>query len=99
MKLLDLNPKWITPNYMSDMYPLYIGVKFDCPHCGKKLVVGFHPAINKIENQFLNDFPKLQSMDWTRVSGDDFDNITLSPSVDFKGHWHGHITNGELTNA
>jgi hypothetical protein len=32
-----------------------------------------------------------------RASGDTFEAMTLTPSVDAskEGHWHGHITNGE----
>jgi hypothetical protein len=33
---------------------------------------------------------------WQRT-GDTFENLTLSPSLDFsaRGEWHGSITNGE----
>lgn len=31
-----------------------------------------------------------------RVSGDNFDTLTLEPSIGFELHWHGRITNGEL---
>lgn len=35
---------------------------------------------------------------WTR-SGESFNDLTLTPSVDcsVSGHWHGSITNGEVT--
>jgi hypothetical protein len=34
-----------------------------------------------------------------RVTGESFDTLTLNPSVGFDsiGHWHGRITNGEMT--
>lgn len=34
---------------------------------------------------------------WQR-SGDNFDNLTLTPSIDASrsGHWHGFVTNGEI---
>lgn len=35
---------------------------------------------------------------WSR-QGDDFASLTLSPSIDASkaGHWHGNVTNGEVT--
>jgi uncharacterized protein DUF6527 len=27
----------------------------------------------------------------------DFNKLTIKPSVDYKGHWHGHVINGEVT--
>jgi hypothetical protein len=35
---------------------------------------------------------------WQRT-GENFGNLTLVPSVDASasGHWHGHVTNGEVT--
>jgi len=34
---------------------------------------------------------------WQRT-GETFEDMTLSPSIDASnsGHWHGHITNGEV---
>ena len=31
-----------------------------------------------------------------RISGEDFDRLTLEPSIGFEGHWHGRITNGQI---
>ncbi len=46
------------------------------------------------------DGHKQESVRWTR-SGDTFETLTLTPSVDAAshgvGHWHGFITNGEIT--
>ena len=38
-----------------------------------------------------------RSIAWTRV-GDDFDSMSITPSIDASqsGHWHGFITNGEV---
>ena len=35
---------------------------------------------------------------WDRISGEDFETLTISPSVDVsvEGHWHGHIQAGEI---
>jgi uncharacterized protein DUF6527 len=27
----------------------------------------------------------------------DFEKLTITPSVDYHGHWHGHVTAGEVT--
>ena len=27
----------------------------------------------------------------------DFEKLTVTPSIDMKGHWHGFVTNGEVT--
>jgi hypothetical protein len=27
----------------------------------------------------------------------DFEKLTITPSVDYQGHWHGHVTAGEVT--
>lgn len=27
----------------------------------------------------------------------DFEKLTITPSVDYHGHWHGFVTNGEVT--
>lgn len=33
---------------------------------------------------------------WKRESGETFDTLSLSPSIDVKGHWHGHISQGQI---
>ena len=60
-----------------------LGVSFKCPCCRKvRIVVFFGPGAAKR---------------WTKT-GDTFDTMTLTPSIDTSaaGHWHGFITNGEI---
>ena len=98
MKLTELNPRWV-----GLFEKLFDGVSFDCPHCKtQRLAVRSSPPIDpdgwwpKIA-QPTYDGIKV----WHRGSGDTFETLTLTPSVnadiDFAGHWHGFITNGEVT--
>lgn len=97
MKLTDLNPRWTGFPYGS----IRFGVTFDCPHCKtQRIGVMFSNPIDPerwIERGVT--MPQAQCK-WTR-SGENFDTLTLTPSIDssqidFGGHWHGFITNGEV---
>jgi hypothetical protein len=69
-----------------------MGLSFLCPHCRQVRLGVFYK--NPIDGRVPSDDGLL----WTR-SGDTFDTLTLSPSIDASkhGHWHGVITNGEVT--
>ena len=100
MRLTELNPRW---------YGWYseggrIGIIFDCPvHRGTPAEHACAvPFANPIEGRPESDRKYL----WQRT-GDTFDTLTLTPSVDYtkldNGElrdatcWHGFITNGEVT--
>lgn len=106
MKLTELNPKWVASSAWGEkngqpyQFSTYerngMGLVFDCPvHRDHRIVVFFANPIDALppaEDKFL----------WQR-SGDTFESITLTPSVDAShaqgertGCWHGHITNGEV---
>lgn len=83
-------------------------VTFLCPHCRKqRLAVTFQPAIGSTDWLTPNQPVAASEHVWTREGGDTFDALTLAPSidtkadpvgrVDFEGHWHGFIRNGEIT--
>lgn len=108
MKLSDLEPKWVTLAHWASPDPFYVGVSFLCPHCPRdacptcgqnrthRLAVRFWPPIdpnNAMSKMACVPAPEGHS----RTSGDSFDTLTLSPSVGFDPHWHGHIINGEIT--
>ena len=105
MRLLELDPRWFTFSNPADGVCVYIGLTFLCPHCHKqRLGVRFNPPIDlgvKIPGwSFL--WPTTDGPVWTRT-GETFDTLTLSPSIDasgsridFEGHWHGFITNGQI---
>lgn len=106
MKLTALTPRWgidadiviggVTKHFEGRHG---MAVTFECPCC-------FDPAVGhsriRLAVWFMNPIdagPKTDDADkwWTR-SGDTFDTLTLTPSIDASdhGHWHGSIQNGEI---
>ena len=97
--LTDLDPRWLS----SGPSRRGMGVSFRCPHCTTRLAVWF-------ENP-LDGGPSIDRMThrgplWKR-SGDSFDTITLTPSIDARErdpdtrevtvvHWRGFISNGVM---
>ena len=111
-KLIDANPHWIGLNNWASPAKFYIGISFECPcpacqkdacsACGrayspKRLAVTFWPPIDP-EKLLGNLFNIPDNKGHRRASGETFDDLTLTPSIGFEGigHWHGHLTNGEL---
>jgi hypothetical protein len=106
MKLTDLQPHWISLG--SESGDDKLGITFRCPHCpaGERgettyLGVWFAQPVDPDKHPDI-DWPTYmlahpQEHYWQR-SGDNFDTLTLSPSVDASqhGHWHGFIQNGEI---
>ena len=96
MKLTDLKPKWIVFEGRVGM-----GVTFDCPcpRCSaavdpcvpRRLYAHFTPTLD-------GGPPEQDLLVWQRTGGT-FETLTLTPSIDASrdGHWHGFITNGEIT--
>lgn len=99
MKLTDLNPRWAADadimlggHLVHDADRDGMAVTFDCPHCRTtRLGVWF---ANPIDGKPPTDDATLL---WQR-EGTTFGDLTLSPSIDVsaRGHWHGHIRNGEI---
>lgn len=88
-----------------------MGLSFDCPCCrgterATRLAVFFanpvdggppaddaaDPGWNEVDGHLRHAHPR-----WTR-SGDTFETMTLSPSIDASahGHWHGFISEGSI---
>jgi hypothetical protein len=106
MKLVDLDPRWavdadIVIGGVARHYENRHGmaVSFECPCC-------FDPAVGHARTRLavwfenpIDGGPKTDDADkwWTR-SGESFDTLTLSPSINAEahGHWHGSISNGQL---
>lgn len=103
MRLTDLSPRWV--GYGDNDKAALI---FKCPHCQDIwLTCTFQPI--KMSHQ-LKIFqpegtashgqvvPSKQNFAWGR-RGDDFETLSVTPSVDASasGHWHGFITNGECS--
>jgi hypothetical protein len=83
-----------------------MGVTFWCPHCRNiRLGVAFKNPIDGGTDDNMTPhhdglghvLPHQPVPEWVR-SGDTFEDLTLSPSVDTSasGHWHGFITNGSI---
>lgn len=96
MKLSELDPRWI-----GDLYGFHTNVKFGvtflCPHCREqRLAIFFSNPIGEVAHTHY--LPKPQNgRYWTR-QGEDFESLSLTPSIDVSqvGHWHGFVTNGEI---
>lgn len=97
MRLTDLDPGWSVTSEGHAAGRTGMGITFKCP-CGcpdsylgvffANPTDGGAPAPPEID-------PKPR---WQRT-GDTFETLTLTPSIDASksGHWHGHITNGNIT--
>lgn len=101
MRLTALTPRWVTNVRTPD--GSRVGLSFDCPHCSaigvpipERIHVFFTPPIDGGVNL-------AGERAWQRTAGSDFETLSLFPSIDFRHgvgmHWHGWITNGEVTNA
>lgn len=89
MRLTDLNPRW----YAAHGRPGRIGIIFLCPHCRMiEIPVAF-------ENPRDGADPDSGARTRWKREGETFEALTLTPSVDASsfGHWHGFVTNGEVT--
>jgi len=74
-------------------------LEFDCPTHG--------PGSKRSDGEFRDSVcikiaPPLESQTprvWGWNGERDFEKLTIRPSVNYFEHWHGHVTNGEVTNA
>jgi hypothetical protein len=91
MILTELNPKWV----MDDTSGLDM-LWFDCPAHPESKINGESTDWVSIR---VSDDPSVQRWRdypvWTRI-GIDFRTLTIKPSIDMRGHWHGFVTNGEI---
>lgn len=97
MKLTELNPRW----WAFEEGGPKVGLSFDCPHCKTtRLAVAFHHRGHEaIEDAAIHDhhYTGNGGFIWMLEGPEDFENLTITPSIDASraGHWHGFITNGE----
>jgi hypothetical protein len=85
-----------------------MGITLTCPSCLKQRISvwyanpmdGLPPReLLEITEGMTEEVKKLYASynnRWQRT-GEDFETLSLMPSVDVQGHWHGFITNGEVT--
>lgn len=95
MRLTELNPQWIMQRHKR-----VVGVRFQCPCCRETqiCILFLNPPDGGPSQQNDETFcGNNWGNRWAR-SGLSFEDLTLSPSVDASstGHWHGHLTNGEV---
>jgi hypothetical protein len=100
MRLTELSPQWL-----DEAQTLFV---FLCPHCrveylscknvvmlAKEQRLLFEKAFGPDENlMVVGSEPDCA---W-QMSSKDFENMSITPLLDASksGHWHGHITNGEI---
>lgn len=114
MRLTDLDPRWFdVPGIGTNRDGIsFICPCTNCQASGtiRRLGVQFANPVGsgplpmmtqKEKNRHLFDlrtFDVAPNYLWQRT-GENFDDLTLTPSVDASasGHWHGWITNGEVT--
>ena len=103
-KLIDYKPRWFGLNSISESSKtIKIGFTFRCPckKCEESIDKGTRLAVyvTPIDpNNLLAETTWVQPVPtWKRI-GEDFETLTLEPSIDasMTGHWHGHIINGQL---
>lgn len=106
--LTELEPEWIheynegTMRYSSALTPATAqGLLFLCPVCFEKNKgdIGTHSVLTWFKDRGVPDEARPNPGRWT-VSGNDFTDLTLTPSIFLTGGgcgWHGFITNGQVT--
>lgn len=96
MRLVDLNPSWLDKG-------LFV---FWCPHCHETLL-SCKNAVMSVREQcdlFASRFgyapivPCKPAFAWEFADGAAFETMSVTPSLNCgaSGHWHGHITAGEI---
>lgn len=93
VRLIDLNPRWVTSAGRTGA-----GLSFDCPGtCCATAAVRQRMQV-LFRNPMDGGDPSVGEPRWNR-SGSTFDDLTLTPSIDASasGHFHGWISNGEVT--
>ena len=99
-RLTDLFPRWVHPNMFA----------FLCPHCGdvfltcKNIPMDHDTQYELFDRVFYTPYPGTivvgckESYSWVWQNAHDFEQITVTPSLDASasGHWHGFISAGAI---
>lgn len=96
--LTSLSPSWY------EIDGRRVGLLFDCPTCTRQADPVCGGRVFVFLDPPLDPGPSLGVGDraWKRT-GDTFETLSLSPSIltrvaaDGSEHWHGHVTNGQVT--
>lgn len=94
--LAALDPRWVTVDSGQR-----VGVSFACPACVGRDDSPHEGRVFVYVDPPLDPGPASPSPSWQRT-GDTFDTLTVTPSIrvrvdDVGEHWHGFITNGQVT--
>lgn len=98
MRLIELEPRWLEPGKI---------FAFRCPRCQKTwltctvVAMTFREQCAVIARELPDnhgDVVTCAPLAWSMTNGPSFEAMTIAPSIDASqsGHWHGHITNGEI---
>ena len=108
MRLVDLSPHWVTQmdangSHWEDKVSRQQdaqGVRILCPKCFTENggPVGTHSVIVLFKDRDIPPEAMPLMARW-EVSGNDFNDLTTTPSILINGGcgWHGFITNGDVT--
>ena len=109
MRLTELDPRWAVDAdiVLGGVVRHYenrhgMAVSFECPHCVAREAATGDKRVIRLAVWFANPIDGLAPTDdashlWNRT-GETFETLTLTPSVDASsdGHWHGFIRNGAI---
>lgn len=108
MKLTELSPQWIERDGVRlgvlFLCPCCLGktprVHVSCFKVGQGSIHGQYNLLSGMvpDNELDQIIPCKKGFAWG-FSGDFFESLSITPSIDASdaGHWHGFITNGEVT--
>jgi hypothetical protein len=108
MRLVDLLPRWLTPNVFAFLCPHCQNVFLTCKNVAMdtwqqreivwRHLLGWdgneaHPPAYPVDTVLCKE-----EMAWNFPSSVPFDTLTVTPSLNAgaAGHWHGNITQGEI---
>lgn len=96
MRLVDLNPLWLHRHVFV----------FWCPHCRTTLLSCKNAIMSRWEQYdlftarfgYMSIVACKPEYSWGFADGAKFETMSVTPSLDASaaGHWHGHITKGEI---
>lgn len=111
MRLVDLNPRWWGDGERQQLGVSFecphcrqvrLGIAFlNPPDGGPPSTIVTDKSMPKFIEEHIHEhrtFDVPPGFLWTRV-GEEFDTMSLTPSVDASksGHWHGFVADGEVT--
>jgi len=98
LKLTDLEPVWLSPDVFMFKNPTGGDDWLTCKRVPMRMREQ-HALIYEKNPQYVGRVVVMTKPEvaW-KFNGDDFSNMTVTPSIDASpsGNWHGYIRNGEI---